>query len=302
MSESGSALTAAFADRCFEAHAITRANAASQSPWQEGVSRRISRWTAFRPNLLIRTHLYILASQALEAPYRPDVFRAPICWRFFNHESLDDLLIDERLVSRAEQLHHARIRSYDDLLGGTPWVGVPLFLARVMKESREPADILRVTAAIRASGAARRFREMTRLLREGVDAGDIPEVRRELDRYAALLNKEFGTGDGHADVLWTLGGAAAKTSVLQTPAAATDLGVHAAREGGKALGAWWRNRKFALIAKTIRQAEQAKSLQGEVRRIFNHRLPDEEIEFLRSLEAFPGAARFGRESTSGQST
>ena len=261
---------------------------AESSPWHEA---KMYRGVGRKPgaDILVRTHFYILASQVLEAPYRPDALRAPLCWRFFNRDGLADFALEERMVEAAERFARERVDSINAFVGRPAFAALPLFLARVVAESRDASEIPRVTRQIRDASAARRFREHAAKLRRDLDAGEIHEVARELDRYASLLRREFGQSEGSSEVLWSLATTAAKTAALPDPAGAVNLAAQAGASGGKKLAQWWSNRKLALIAKTVRQSQRARSLQQEVRRLFGSELDQADLDLLRELETLAPA-------------
>ena len=154
-----------------------------------------------------------------------------------------------------------------------------------MRDSHKPVDVIRNTLEIRESNAAQRFRQTMRQLREGVEAGKINDVCKELDQYAEVLARSFGSPEDHGDVLWSLAASVGKAAVLPTPAGPRiDSGAKFGAAGGKRLFAWWRGRKFALISKTLRAARKADSLQAEVKRLFNWQLSGDDLAVLRELE------------------
>jgi hypothetical protein len=59
----------------------------TDSPWRFAQMSRETYRTEFTSALVTRTNFYLLASEVLAAPYRPDVLRAPICWKFFGRGS-----------------------------------------------------------------------------------------------------------------------------------------------------------------------------------------------------------------------
>jgi hypothetical protein len=183
----------------------------------------------------------LLASEVVGAPYRPDAFRAPICWKFFGKSRLSDFTLEERLVEAAERLARDRIDSLNAFLDRPAFVALPLFLTRVLAESSDRSQLVPIALQIRDSGPARRFREYGARLRIAVEEGEIAEVARGLDRYARLLRDEFGRQDDGAEVLWSLAASGAKAAILQDPASITGLATEAGARGGKAAARWWSN-------------------------------------------------------------
>jgi hypothetical protein len=262
---------------------------AERSPWHEQKMYRHA-WLKTGDYILIRAHFYLLASEVLGAPYRPDAFRAPICWKFFGKSRLSDFTLEERLVEAAERFARDRIDSLNAFLDRPAFVALPLFLARVLAESSDRSQVVPIALQIRDSRPARRFREYAARLRVAVEEGEVAEVARELDRYARLLRDEFGRHDDGAEVLWSLAASGAKAAVLQDPASITGLATEAGTRGGNAAARWWSNRKLALIAKTIKQSQRARGFQPEVRRLFGAELPESELELLQDLATLAPAA------------
>jgi len=262
-------------------------DAGGRSPWEYAQTLKRSRQRQFGQSLLIRAHFYVLASEVVDAPYRPDGFRAPICWKFFGEGSFAEFGIDEAFVRAAEQAQHEEIASVNSFLRRRAFVGLPFFLARVFQESREAGDVMRVTGEIRESSEARRFREYAARLRRDEDEGNVREIVRELQAVSAVLRKQFGPSERSFDVLWTLAGSGARAAIAQDPVSVVDLGIKsggAATKSAAGLGAWWHNRKLALISKTVKHARRAKDMQGELRRLFGANLSEGELEVLAHLD------------------
>jgi len=268
-------------------------NVGGYSPWEYQQTLAQSEQRQFRPSLLVRAHFYLLASEVMDAPYRPDGFRAPICWKFFGEGSFADFGVDEAFVRAAEQAQEEEVESVNRLLQRRAFVALPFFLARVFQESREAADVMRVTREIRESRDARRFRELAAQLRRDEEAGNVRAIAREMQAVSAVLRREFGPSERSFDVLWSLAGAGGKAAISQDPVSVLDLGIKtgtAATKGVVGLGAWWRNRKLALISKTVKQARRARDMQGELRRLFRGSLSDRELEVLDYLDGLPRRA------------
>jgi hypothetical protein len=252
--------------------------------WRERATAR----SKFTPAMLIRTHFYLLASEVLHAPYRPDVLRAPICWKFFGDGALAEYTLEERFVDAAERLTRERVTSINDFLGRPVFAALPVFLASVLHAIKEPNEIIPVALQIRDSAPARRFREHMAQLNRAKADGDIEEIAHELSRYSELLRREFGGQDISSGVVWSLAASAAKTAAGPTPGAVVDL---AANLGKGAITAvtvarrWWYRRKMSLIAKTLRQARSARSQQAELRRIFGAEMHADDVVFLDRLNS-----------------
>jgi hypothetical protein len=265
----------------------TYTSVSGYSPWEYHQTLARSDRQKFRPSLLARAHFYLLASEVMDAPYRPDGFRAPICWKFFGRGSFADLAVDEAFVRAAEKAQHEEVDSVNRLLQRRAFVALPFFLARVLRESRQAADVMRVTREIRESRDARRFRELAAQLRRDEEAGNVRAIAREMQAVSAVLRKEFGPSERSFDVLWTLAGSGGKAAIAQDPASVFDLGIKtgtAATKGLAGIGAWWRNRKLALISNTVKQAKRARDMQTELRRLFGGSLSNRELEVLDLLE------------------
>ncbi len=87
---------------------IERLNIPKDSFWAYAQHSRSTYLTEFTPALLMRTRFYLLASEVFAAPYRPDVLRAPICWKFFDRGPFANLTIDERMVDLADAAARAQ--------------------------------------------------------------------------------------------------------------------------------------------------------------------------------------------------
>jgi hypothetical protein len=263
--------------------------AGSHSTWQAGKRARTTAHSKFTPAMLVRTHFYLLASEVLGAPYRPDILRAPICWKFFGRGSFADFALEERFVDAAEHLAQERIKSVNEFLGRPAFAGLPLFLARVLKASATPADIIPEVLALRESATAQRFREYLAAMHHAESDGDIQTIAREISRFADLLRREFGGfggGGAAVDVAWSLAASAGRAAVDPTPAAAVSLATDAAKGAVATTGIarrWWYRRKVALIAKTVQQANKARSMQPELSRLFGAELDEDDVAFLAQI-------------------
>jgi hypothetical protein len=262
-----------------EAWAEVYTEVGNKSPWAEGYWDRVTSRTKFTPGLITRAHFYILASEVLGAPYRPDVLRAPICWKFFQRGSFADFALEERFVDAAERLARERVASVNDFLGRAAFATLPLFVARVLNDSRSRSDIIPRTLEIRNSAEAQRFREHISTLYHAEDAGNFDAVLKEITRYSGLLRRRFGDRSASGDVIWSFAATAGKAAVQPTPAAAIDLGASGVAAAG-ALRQWWYGRKMALIAKTLKEARKARALQPELQRLFGANLHEDDLLFL----------------------
>jgi hypothetical protein len=258
-------------------------NAGSSSTWHAGKGARQSFSYKFTPALLIRTHLYLLASEVLGAPYRPDILRAPICWKFFALGSFAEYGMEERFVDAAERLGQEQVRGINEFLGRPAFASLPLFLAGVFARSGRAGDIIEQAVSIRTSKPAVRFREHLAQLNAAEAAGDFESIAKEINRYSIMLNKAYGDAGGPPDVIWSLGASAAKAIAGPSPMTLFGLGADAGKGAVVASGiarSWWYRRKMALIAKTIQQAKKAGAMQPQLRRLFGVELDVGELDFI----------------------
>ena len=98
----------------------------SSSAWHAGDSIRAQERHRFSNALLVRTHLYLIASEVFGVPYRPDLIKGPICWKFFEKGSFLDFAAEERFVDAAERMVHEQARSINEFLGRAAFVEIPL--------------------------------------------------------------------------------------------------------------------------------------------------------------------------------
>ena len=258
-------------------------NAWDLSTWHADKEARASYRYRFTPALLIRTHLYLLASEVLGAPYRPDILRAPICWKFFALGSFAEYGIEERFVDAAERLAQEQVRGVNEFLGRPAFTSLPLFLARVFASSARAGDIIEQAMSIRTSKPAARFREQLAKLNVTETAGDFESITKEINRYSLMLNKAYGSAGGPPDVIWSLGASAATAIAAPSPMTVIGLGADAGKSAVVASGmarSWWYRRKMALIAKTIQQAKKAGAMQPQLRRLFGAELDVAELNFI----------------------
>ncbi len=267
---------------------------ANTSWWADQEMYRRMYEDEFKHRLLLRTHFYLVASEVLGAPYRPDVVRAPICWKFFDRGSYAEPGLDERLVDLAEKGSRARATNANEFLGRPVFTVLPLFLTRVLADSKNRTDLISATLEIRDSAAATRFRKtLTGIARAEAD-GDIFSLLADAHRYSDLLRRQFGGADrGGSEVLWAVAGDGVKAALDPSSASLVSL---SGSLGRGAVGApaivrrWWFRRKMALIAKTIDAAKRAKAMQPELSRLFGAPLRDHDVQFLERV----GEARAGR--------
>ncbi|WP_432887950.1 hypothetical protein ACQPYH_06360 [Kribbella sp. CA-245084] len=263
---------------------VKRHNYRRETLWNAARRSRETYLTEFTPALLMRTHFYLLASEVFAAPYRPDVLRAPICWKFFERGPFADLTIDERMVDLADATARARVESANQLIGRPVLTALPLFLGRVLATSSKPTEIVARTLQIRDSADARRFRKaMTDLAAAQAD-GDISALVRDSARYSDLLRREYGSGGtGTADVLWSLAADGTKAALDPTATSFVSLGTSVGKTAVRTpdlLRRWSYGRKVALIGRTIRAANKAKAMQNELQRLFGAELTTGDLEFL----------------------
>jgi len=257
----------------------------NHSPFQEKLNTQRFSKKPFWEGVVIRAHLYLIASSLFGAPYKADSLRWPICWKFFGAGDLSQIAIDENYVHLAEDFERKRIESFNEFVGRPAVLArLPLFLHTVLARSARPADIIEQTLTIRNSKEATRFREYMRELTATRSDGDIGPVLRGVAVLGAALSREYGADRN--EVIWSLLSAGAKVATGGvTPAAGVDLAQQAAK-GAKGLAAWQRQRKFALISKALHQTEQAKTLEHEVTRVFGTGLGAWDLELLDRLQAF----------------
>lgn len=256
-----------------------------RSPFQEDLTRQQFSERSFWEGVVIRAHLYLIASSLFGAPYKADSLRWPICWKFFGAGDLSQIAVDENYVRLAEDFERKRIESFNEFVGRPAILArLPLFLRTVLARSAGPGDIVEQTLTIRNSKAATRFREHMRELTTSLSDGEIAPVLRGVAVLGAALSKEYGVDRN--EVIWSLLSAGTKMAAEGvTPAAGVDLAQQAAK-GVKGLAAWQRQRKFALISKALHQTEQAKTLEQQVIQVFGTGLKAWDLELLDRLQAY----------------
>ncbi|MEV6157050.1 hypothetical protein AB0L53_42585 [Nonomuraea sp. NPDC052129] len=260
---------------------------AGTSSWEHRKLAQMRGLRQFDKSMIVRAHLYIMASEVLDAPYRPDLFRVPICWKFFRQGSFAEISLEERMVDAAERTASAQIASLNDFYGRPAFAALPLFLGRVLRESAVAEDVMAVAQSLRQSDHARRFRAHLASLHEAEDAGKVRQLIGEVTRYGALLKREFGDRQGATEVVWSLVKTASEAAATASPASVAKLGVEAGQRALAAPGlvrSWWYRRKVALIATTLRQARKARALQPETRRLFGAELVKDELELLQRMQ------------------
>ncbi len=277
---------------------------AGTSSWEHRKQARMRELHQFDKSMIVRAHLYIMASEVLGAPYRPDLFRVPVCWKFFRKGSFAEISLEERMVDAAERMTSAQIVSLNDFYGRPAFAALPLFLGRVLRESAKAEDVMAVTQSLRLSDHARRFRAHLASLHEAEEAGEVRQLIGEVTRYGALLKREFGDRQGATEVVWSLVKTASEAAVTGSPASVAKLGVEAGQRAFAAPGlvrSWWYRRKVALIATTLRQARKARALQPETRRLFGAELAQDELELLQRIQDLtsPTAVRARRRRSYG---
>lgn len=266
-----------------------RLNYPRDSFWYSAQLSRSTYLTEFTPALLMRTRFYLLASEVFAAPYRPDVLRAPICWKFFDRGPFADLTIDERMVDLADAAARARVESANQLIGRPAFTALPLFLSRVLASSNNRTDIAMKTMQIRKSPEARRFRKVMAGLAAAQEAENVSILVRDAAQYSDLLRREYGStsgGAGSTDVLWSLAADATKAALDPTGTSVASLAGSVGKTAVRApdlVRRWLYGRRMALIGRTIRTANKAKAMQGELRRLFGAELSPGDIQFLEQV-------------------
>ncbi|HYR09080.1 MAG TPA: hypothetical protein VEQ60_14960 [Longimicrobium sp.] len=243
-----------------------------------GEGRRFGR---FAEGSIVRAQMYLCAAEVLDAPYKPDALRWPLCWKLLTRSSLSPVR-DEALVELALKEEIAAAEQVRKVFGaGSLAVGLPLFLRTVLRLSSAPADVLRTALEIRYSKEAERFRDFCQRMREAVAAEELQKSLRGLSDYSSALKKVFGDS-GTPGAMWTLveGGTALTTAAIGgTPAAFLALAPKAKGPLSE-LSGWWRRRRFALITRALKTAKQADAFRSEVKRVFGRVLPDSELRML----------------------
>jgi hypothetical protein len=271
---------------------IMRSYAAVPSMWTltHGYENR-EKYSKFTPGLLLRTHFYLMVSDVLGMPYRPDALRTPICWKFFGRGSFADFGTDERFVDAAERMTQERVRSVNDFLGRDAFVIVPFFLASVLAKAQSVADIVPISLDIRASAPASRFRKYVAKLQEVEAGADITTLSRELLKYAEFLRAEFGAASQWSpDSALSLLSSGVTTALAPTPDRFVSLAANLSKSATgaqKASKRWWYRRKLALISKTIRTAGKAQALTNQVERLFQKKVSKDEVAFFQTILTGP---------------
>jgi len=262
-------------------------NAAKSSSWQESAMWRHHNRRYFVPRLLIRTHFYLLASDVLGMPYRPDGLRAPICWKFFSGGSFQRYGLDECFIDAAERVTQDHVESINRFLKREAFVLVPFFLTRVLAQAATPDDIISITLEIRESAAARRLRQYTAELQAADDAGDIAHLAREITKYGSMLRGESGVHDGGGiDAALSLLASGADMALSPTPANLLSNAwkiFSGARQRQQQRASWWYRRKTALISKTLRADLASQSLPHLITRVFGTEMAHDELSFLSTV-------------------
>jgi len=265
---------------------IERLAVPRDSFWFHAQHSRSTYLTEFTPALLMRTRFYLLASEVFAAPYRPDVLRAPICWKFFDRGPFADLTIEERMVDLADAAARARVESANQLIGRPAFTALPLFLGRVLASSNDRTDIVAKTMQIRQSPEARRFRKALTGLAAAQEAEDVSTLVRDATRYSDLLLRAYGSvsgGAGSTDVLWSLAADGTKAAFDPTGTSGASLAGSVGKTAVRVpdlVRRWSYGRKMALIGRTIRAANKAKAMQSELQRLFGAELSAGDIQFL----------------------
>jgi hypothetical protein len=259
----------------------------SQSTWHEWRIREKRSALRFTNSLVVRTHLYLIASQVLDAPYRPDLLRGPICTKFFAGK-IDRPGIGERMVRFAELNEQRRTTETGEVFGIREVLVVPLLLAQVMRSARRARDLISEIRSLRDSDGAKKFRDHVAALKEAKDQGRVETLARAIQQYADMLSPntdlsdmgqiaiKLGTSIGKVTMHATSGNLLALTSDIGT----SSFGV------ARTLGRQWRGRKTALIARSVRSSRKLEGLQPSVKRLFGHGLSDADLDLLRRVN-FP---------------
>jgi hypothetical protein len=257
---------------------------AHQSDWRYKVNTDRVERGHFRPSLLIRTHFYLLASDVLGMPYRPDALRTPICWKYFKQGSFSNFGIDEKFVDAAEKVAYENVLLNNRFLGRDAFIFVPFFLGRVLVEAKSADEIIPLTLEIRKSATARRFREYMAKLGALETSGEVNDLAKELRKYAELLRGEFEASSTPMSAAGiSLLASGADLALSPTPGNMVKFSAGMAAQARP----WWYRRKLALISKTLRGGDRAQLLAEHTKRIFKFKIGDDEINFLQKILTGP---------------
>jgi hypothetical protein len=238
-------------------------------------------YVSFEGGIILRAAFYLIAARLLNAPYKADFLRWPICWRYFYDSSPRELAVEDRLFALAAQYEDRRVNSVLSplLKTGAVLLLMPLLLRSVLRDARSPDDVMKIAAQIRATSAAERFRTACKTLSSHVTNGEIESAVQDMLSAAHALGRETGTAS--REVLYAL---------VSVPEVGFD-GMPKVTLSGEALAKigtevfdWWKSRRFAFVSKVIGQARQAKHLDQEIRRIFGTALSEHELRLLDRLE------------------
>lgn len=263
-------------------------NAGSQSPWHEASRLQLGSALQFTDSLLVRTHLYLIASEVLDAPYRPDLLRSPICMKFFA-DKITPPDTAERLLQLATEGERRRVDQAGDVFAIRQVLVVPLLLSRVMKAARRPRDLISEIRDLRASRPATKFRDHVSELREAADRGSGETLIKAMQQYAEALGGDTRDLAEVGQVAIKIGASVGKLAFLPNPGSVLSLTSDVGTGSftiSRMVGRSWRARKTALISQSVRSSRESEGLQPALKRLFGRELPDADMQILRAIN-FP---------------
>jgi hypothetical protein len=256
------------------------------SPHAQWTMNNRSRFEEFATALVLRAHFYLMASEVLSAPYKADALRWPICWKRFGHADWPGVAAGDRAVQLVEDWEAARLTSLAAVIDrGAIHLRMPLFLRAILSTSQRPDEVLERAVAIRNSKEARRFRGHWRQLGEDIANEQVEQALEGVAAYGNFLTRKYAGGESaRSEVLLSVLTAPA-AAVLPTPELSAQVALgDVAIKSAKGFARWWRERRFALISKSVKQLRDAKSLNGELQRVLGTGLDAVSLDMLERLE------------------
>lgn len=166
----------------YEDHALVK------MPFGHGAEKRAAAYDVVRNTAAALYYQYL--AQLVNAPYLPHALREPLAT--FDPDGASPADIEGRVVAHLQALRRHRAEAITAMIGGSGFdLQVPLVLAKVLQDAREPAEVIPRALELRETASARRLRAWFRDLHAQLQTpgADMRSAERELDGFRNLVRR-----------------------------------------------------------------------------------------------------------------
>ncbi len=153
------------------------------------------RYDEFARRLVQRAHFYLMASEVLDAPYKSDALRWPICWQRFGGEDWRGVAAGDRAVQLVEEWEAARLAPLSLVMDkGAICSSTDAVLRAILSTSARPGDVFAATVKIRGLGRGTTLPSPLAAARRGSCRPACGEGTEGCLCYSDFLTRKYGAG------------------------------------------------------------------------------------------------------------